>query len=44
MEKDKNIVEEGIEGVGETAKEAIEGAAEVAGRCRSSRGNCRSSS
>jgi small subunit ribosomal protein S16 len=31
MEKDKNIVEEGIEGVGETAKEAIEGAAEVAG-------------
>ena len=31
MENDKNIVEEGIEGVGETAKEAIEGAAEVAG-------------
>jgi len=31
MEDDKNIIEEGIEGVGETAKEVIEGAAEVAG-------------
>ena len=31
VEDDKNIIEEGIDGVGDTAKEVIKGAAEVAG-------------